>query len=79
MKRKKIADHARLRAYAERFFQRSGRTKFPTVRRAAKSLGWTQARVEKAAEGDPDGALMMTQFNTGKQEPLAERFVETIG
>ncbi len=55
-----MKDSARLLAYVERFFARAKQTAFPTVRRAARSLGWTQRRVEEAIDGDPEGQLFTT-------------------
>jgi hypothetical protein len=44
-----MTDHARLRDYVRRAMKRRGGA-FPKVRRAARSLRWTQARVLDAAE-----------------------------
>lgn len=66
----------RIEAYAERFFQRSGRTEFPEVRRVAKRFRVPQAAVEQAVE-DHDN-LMLTSWNTEVPEPLGFHFVEVV-
>lgn len=38
--------------YVERFFRRSAWTEWPTVRRAARTLKWTQERVVDAVDLD---------------------------
>lgn len=71
---KTLAD--RIEAYAERYFQRSGRTEWPEVRRVAKRFNRPQAVIEQAAE-DHDN-LMLTSWNTEVPEPLGSAFVEVV-
>lgn len=56
-------DHERVWRYAEKYFQRHHKTKFPSVRRVAKSIGMKQGDVLEACYGDPDGALILTGYN----------------
>jgi len=51
-------DYVRLLRYARRHYQ-------PTVRRAARSLGWTQARVERAVEDGPGDRVMLRSTRAG--------------
>jgi hypothetical protein len=68
-----MRDSERLERYAERWFQRHMRTEFPTVRRAARSLGWTQERVEMACE---DSGYRVTLASYLGETSLAEHVVE---
>jgi hypothetical protein len=70
-------DHDRLHAYVERFFAKKKKTEWPTVKRAARSLGWTQERVEGAVEGDPKTRLFLTSYFTRPEPLLGEHFVES--
>lgn len=72
-------DHDRLFLYVECFFRRHEKTEWPTVRRAAKSLGWTHVRVQDAVEGDPDARLFTSSYNTAPPQPLGDHFVESYG
>lgn len=71
--RKYQSDLQRLETYAEGFFQKSGKTKWPTVREAARALRMTQAEVEQLCQELP---LMLTSYYTVPATPLAEHFVE---
>lgn len=71
-------DHEHLTRYVERYFVRRSNTKWPTVREAAKALGWTQDRVESAAEGDPNGSLCLTYYNVAWSVPVGDKFVECL-
>lgn len=75
--KKKNNDNERLYAYAERFFMRHEKTQFPTVREAARALGWRQQYVADVAEGDPDGRMMLTSYFVVPEDPLGDHFVET--
>lgn len=76
--------HARIKApdfgvlccYVERYFARHGRTEWPTVRRAARALGWTQDRVVEAVEGDPESRMFLSAYNTAPPQTRGEHFVE---
>lgn len=46
----------RVRRYAERYFQRSGQTEFPTVRQEAHALKMRVGEVEQAVD-DSDGTM----------------------
>jgi hypothetical protein len=70
------ADSERLSRYVEGVFARSEQTEWPTVRRAARALGWPQKRVEDAVEGDPDGELFLSSYFARDEPPLAEHFIE---
>lgn len=72
-------DHRRLFRYVEAFFARAERTEWPTVKQAARSLGWTQSRVEQAVEGDPDARLFLSSYFTRPEPTLGEHFVESNG
>jgi hypothetical protein len=74
-----MRDHDRIFGYVERAFARSGRTKWPTVRAAARSLGWTQARVEDAVEGDPGGRVFLSSYFVSPAPTLGDHFVESFG
>jgi len=56
-------DHDRVAVYAERFFQRHNRERFPTVRRVAKSLKLRHCDVILACSGDPQERLILTGYN----------------
>ena len=62
--------------YSERYFQRSGRTEFPTVRQVARALKVKQTDVEQAIEDDR--LLMLTSYNVIPRPTLGEHFVETF-
>lgn len=72
------SDHDRLFAYAEAFFQRSGRTEWTTIRQAARSLGWHQERVYDAIEGDPHDRMFVSSFFATPEPSLGDYFIETI-
>lgn len=73
----KPTDHDRLYTYVERHFLKSERAAWPTVRQAARGLGWTQARVVAAVEGDPDSRMFMTYYNVAYDVPDGDHFVES--
>ena len=62
--------------YSERHFQRSGKTKFPTVAQVARSLKVKQCEVEQACEDSE--LLMLTSYNVRPAPTLGEHFVETF-
>ena len=62
--------------YAERYFQRSGKEKFPTVARVARGLRITQSEVEQACEDSE--YLMLTSYHVVPTPALGEYFVETF-
>lgn len=70
--------HDRIYRYAERKFQASGKTSFPSVRQVARALKVTQGAVQEAVEGDPCGNLMLTSFDCSPPEPLGDYAVETF-
>jgi hypothetical protein len=47
----------RIFAYAERSFQRSGQTQFPTVRQVARACNCPQSLIEEAIESTGRGCL----------------------
>jgi hypothetical protein len=65
----------RVRSYAERYFKRSGQTRFPTVRQVAHALGMRQVDVEQAVE-DSDATMGLTYWLVEWKEPLGGHFVE---
>lgn len=67
----------RVERYVERWFQRSGQTDWPTVRRVARALRVRQVEVEEAVDGHPAGNLMLTGYNI-EDIGLADLFVENI-
>lgn len=71
------SDHDRLHAYAEAFFQRSGRTEWATIRQAARSLGWRQERVYDAIEGDPHDRMFVSSYFSCAEPSLGDYFIET--
>ena len=74
----KIYLHERVYRYAERKFQESGKTTFPTVRQVACALKVTQSAIQEAVDDEPYGDLMLTSFYTEIPEPLGDHFVETF-
>lgn len=76
---KSETDHDRLARYAERFFQRHHKEKFPEVRQCARALGWTHQRVMDAVEGDPEDRMYTTSFYATEDPPIGDHFVETWG
>jgi hypothetical protein len=79
--RKKVEtpnEHDRLHGYAERYFQRSGRTEWPTVRMASKALRMTCDDIENAVSGDPDDRMQLTAYQVEFDFPLGEHFVEVV-
>jgi hypothetical protein len=71
----KPRDSDRLYATVNRYFERMGRTAFPTVRRVSRTLRWSYARVLQAVDDDAD-RLFTTSYNTVPEPPIGERFVE---
>lgn len=71
--RKYQSDLQRLENYAEGYFQKSGKTSWPTVRQAARALRVTQAEVEQLCQELP---LMLTSYFTVPAPSLGEHFVE---
>lgn len=69
----KAAD--RIERYVERFFQRSGRTEWPEVRRVARALRLRQAEVELAVDSHDN--LQLTTYD-GQDDPLGDHLVETL-
>ncbi len=74
-----MKDAERLYAYVESYFARHQQTEWPTVRRIAKSLGWTQMRVQEAIDGDPDGRCFTSSYFVAPDPPFGEHFVESFG
>lgn len=76
-----MEDEERLKRYVERHFRKwngiGPRYPFPTVRRTAKSLRWSMAKVQDVVEGCGEG-LMLTSYFTRPAQPLADHFVETL-
>jgi hypothetical protein len=70
-----MLDHEYVWRYVERFFAAHSRTEWPTVRRVARSLRWTQQRVSDAVDGDPDGRTFLSSYQG--EYPLGEHFVES--
>lgn len=70
-------DPQRVERYVEGYFQRSGRTDWPTVRQVARAVKLRQREVEMAVEDHPAGNLMLTMYNVEGGTPLGEQFVET--
>jgi len=74
-------DYQRLFEYVEQFFFRA-KTKedmWPTVRMAARSLGWTQVRVEGAIDDDPDRRLFLSGYNHADRDRLGSMLIESFG
>lgn len=63
--------------YAERYFRRHQMTEFPTVAKAARSLGWSQRRVEDACE-DSEYSMCLSSYHAAPSPRLGEHFVEVI-
>jgi hypothetical protein len=72
-------DSERLFRYVERYFAKMEKTAFPTVRRVARSLGWSHERIQNAIDDDWDGRLFTTSFFTTWEQPFGEHFVESFG
>ena len=72
-------DSDRVARYAEAYFQRHHKEEWVTIRRAAKSLGWTQDRVVDAIEGDPENRTFTSSYFGGDDPPIGEHFIETWG
>ncbi len=73
MSRDRDAD--RVHAFVLRTFVASERTKLPTVRAVARSLGWSFERVASAVEGDPDTRCDLSSY-AGGDTPLGDFFIE---
>jgi len=72
-------DETRLKKYVDRYFRRYNGIKgqpWPTVRRAAKSLRWSMAKVQDVVEGCGEG-LHLESYFTRPPEELGEHFVTT--
>lgn len=67
---------SRIERIAEKRFQASGRTRFPTVREMARSLRVSQADIELAVDDHPN--LELTSYLTAPPTPLGDCFVEVI-
>jgi hypothetical protein len=65
----------RVRDFAEKFFQDSGQTEWPTFRTVAYRLKLSQAQVQEFCNEGIYG-LMETQYNVSPADPLSNHFVE---
>jgi hypothetical protein len=74
-----MSDHDRVFRYVERFFARTGKTQWPTVRQITRAFGWSQARLQDAIDGDPQERLFTSSYFATPEPPLAEHFVESFG
>lgn len=70
-----MTDPERLLGVVRRYFEGTGRTEFPTVRRVSRTLRWSYQRVLQAVEDDPDH-LFTTSHNVLPEPPLGEHYVE---
>ena len=77
-----MTDENRVVNYVESYFQRSGRTKFPTVRQIAHSLN---LKISTVFEFDGfesnygNGlSLMLTHHNHSKNTPMGDYTLETL-
>jgi len=59
----------------QRYFERSGRTNFPTVRRVSRTLRWNYERILQAVTDDPD-RMFTTRHNTSPEPPLGDHYIE---
>jgi hypothetical protein len=73
-----FTDVERLSMYVAGFFGRHRREKWPTVRQAARALGWRQQRVEEVCEEDSSGRLFLSSYFCTPPDPLGDHFVEHI-
>ena len=72
------SDVHQLAAFVARFFGRHRREKWPTVRQAARSLRWTQGRVQKAVKDETyGGRLLLASVGLGG-EPVGDYFIEHL-
>jgi hypothetical protein len=70
-----LRDSDRLFATVQRYFERMGRTEFPTVRRVSRTLRWKYERILQAVTDDPD-RMFTTSHNTAPEPPLGEHYIE---
>ena len=69
-------DVVTLSVCAEVFFADHGRTEWPTVRVAARQLGWTMARVVRAVDADPTGKLSLSSYFAKDSPSIGGHLVE---
>lgn len=69
-------DRDRVIRYAERYFQRSGRTEWPDVRKVAKALRMRQSQVSEIVEQDDD--MCLSYYNVEWEVPLGDYYVDVI-
>lgn len=72
-----LENYERIWRYAERSFQKSGQTEFPTVQRVARAVRLTQQEIVDGIDDYPE-FLMLTSYNTCPPQKLGEHFVETF-
>lgn len=67
----------RVERYVERWFQRSGKTEFPTARQVAKAMRCRIADILELADGDHEN-LQRTHFSVNYRVPPGDWFIETV-
>lgn len=75
MSTKKPNDPDRLFSTVSRYFERMGRTEFPTVRRVSRTLRWSYPRILQAV-ADGSDRMFTTSHNTSPEPMLGEHYVE---
>jgi hypothetical protein len=69
------SDPDRLFAVVQRYFERMGRTEFPTVRRVSRTLRWSYERILQAVRDDPD-RMFTTSYNVTPEPTAGEHYIE---
>jgi hypothetical protein len=70
-----LRDSDHLYAIVQRYFERSGRTEFPTVQRIQRTLRWSYERIFQAV-ADDQARLFTTSHKTSPAPPLGKHYVE---
>lgn len=73
--RKRSTDAERLAGYVAGFIGRHGGEKAPTVRQAARSLGWTELRVKRAVDDVSYGGRLVL-YAANEKVPFGDWFVD---
>lgn len=68
-------DSDQLFAVVRRYFERMGKTEFPTVRRVSRTLRWSYDRILQAVQDDPD-RMFTTSHNVTPESAIGEHYIE---
>lgn len=70
-----MKDSDRLYALVQHYFERMGRTEFPTVQRVQRTLRWSYKRILQAVADDPC-RLFTTSHKDSSEPAVGRHYVE---